>query len=166
MTANEGDYEGGSRGFTIFDTSGAVLYDSGNLLEHLGMAYGHYPEDRAENKGVEPEGVTVGTFGADRLIFVNAERGNFVAVFRDGGPGTAPEFVQLLPTAVGPEGALALPARDLFVVASEVDAEEDGLRGTLGIYARSADHPRAIRWLCRRPIPRPVRRSAGARCRA
>ena len=42
---------------------------------------------------------------------------------------------------VGPEGAAAIPARDLLVVASEVDAEEDGLRGTLGIYARSAARP-------------------------
>ena len=141
VTANEGDYEGGSRGFTIFARSGEVLYNSGNLLEHLGIAHGHYPEDRAENKGVEPEGVTVGRFGEERLIFVNAERGNFVAVFRDGGPGAAPEFLQLLPTAVGPEGAAAIPARDLLVVASEVDAEEDGVRGTLGIYARSADSP-------------------------
>jgi hypothetical protein len=33
---------------------------------------------------------------------------------------------------------LASPARDLFVTATEVDAEEDGLRGTLGIYPRSA----------------------------
>ena len=34
VTANEGDYEGGSRGFTVFDTAGKVLWDSGNLLEH------------------------------------------------------------------------------------------------------------------------------------
>jgi Esterase-like activity of phytase len=141
VTANEGDYEGGSRGFTIFARTGEVLYDSGNLLEHLGMAHGHYPEHRAENKGVEPEGVTVGAFGEETLIFVNAERGNFVAVFRDGGPGAAPEFLQLLPTAVGPEGTVAIPGRDLLVVASEVDAEEDGLRGTLGIYVRSAAMP-------------------------
>jgi len=140
VTANEGDYEGGSRGFTIFSTSGEVLYDSGNLLEHVGMAHGHYPEDRADNKGVEPEGVTVGTYGDQTLIFVGAERGNFVAVFEDKGDAD-PELLQLLPTAVGPEGILAIAARDLFVVASEVDAEEDGLRGTLAIYARTAETP-------------------------
>jgi hypothetical protein len=140
VTANEGDYEGGSRGFTIFSTAGDVLYESGNLVEHLAMAHGHYPDDRADNKGAEPEGVTVGVYGDATLIFVAAERGNFVAVFDDQ-PGAAPEFVQLLPTAVGPEGILAIPGRDLFVVATEVDSEEDGLRGTLGIYARSADAP-------------------------
>ena len=49
--------------------------------------------------------------------------------------------MQLLPTAVGPEGLLAIPQRDLFVVSSEVDSEEDGLRGTVAVYARTADTP-------------------------
>jgi hypothetical protein len=138
VTANEGDYEGGSRGFTIFSPSGDVLYDSGNQLEHLGMAYGHYPEKRAGKKGVEPEGAEVGMYGDTPLFFIGTERANFVAVYEDK-PGAEPEFVQFLPTAVGPEGILAIPSRDLFVVASEVDSEEDGLRGTLGIYARTAD---------------------------
>ncbi|MEM7022049.1 MAG: esterase-like activity of phytase family protein [Pseudomonadota bacterium] len=137
-TANEGDYEGGSRGFTIFSKMGDVLYDSGNWLEHLGMSHGHYPDGRADNKGVEPEGIEFGSYEDTGLIFVAAERGNFVAVFQDSGEGD-PEFVQFLPTAVGPEGVLAIPARDLFVVASEVDEEENGLRSTLGIYARTAD---------------------------
>ena len=34
-TANEGDMDGGSRGFSIFDKLGRVVYDSGNELEHL-----------------------------------------------------------------------------------------------------------------------------------
>jgi Esterase-like activity of phytase len=140
VTANEGDYEGGSRGFTIFSTNGDVLYESGNLLEHLAMAHGHFPEDRADNKGVEPEGIEVGVFGDATLIFAVAERGNFVAVLEDQ-PGGEPAFVQFLPTAVGPEGLLAIPQRDLFVVSTEVDSEEDGLRGTIGVYARSADQP-------------------------
>jgi Esterase-like activity of phytase len=139
VTANEGDYEGGSRGFTIFSTSGEVLYDSGNLLEHLAIAHGHYPEHRAGSKGVEPEGVEVGVFGDTKLIFVNSERGNFVASFQDLGPDAAPQFMQFLPTAVGPEGLVAIPERDLFIVASEVDSEEDGLRAPLGIYSRSIE---------------------------
>src|SRR5262249_15175885 len=35
VTANEGDYQGGSRGFTIFRADGTVEWDSGNFLEHL-----------------------------------------------------------------------------------------------------------------------------------
>ena len=80
VTANEGDYKGGSRGFTLFDPTGKVLWDSGNQLEHLGMSHGHYPVKRAKSKGVEPEGVEIGQFGDERLIFVNYERGNFMAV--------------------------------------------------------------------------------------
>ena len=47
-TANEGDIgTGGSRTFSVFDsTNGAVVYDSGNFLEHLAARIGHYPEVR------------------------------------------------------------------------------------------------------------------------
>lgn len=137
VTANEGDYEGGSRGFTIWNAKGDVLFDSGNQMEHLGMSHGHYPAKRAHKKGTEPEGVAVGNFGGDKLIFVNSERGNFVAVYKD--TGGDPEFVQFLPTHVGPEGLLAIPSRDLFVVANEVD--EDGVRSHVSLYQFGADAP-------------------------
>ncbi|MEO3432800.1 esterase-like activity of phytase family protein [Inquilinus sp. CAU 1745] len=139
VTANEGDYEGGSRGFTIFDRTGEALYDSGALMEHIGMRHGHYPEGRADNKGVEPEGVEFGRFGDQGLFFVNSERGNFVAVFED--TGGEPEFVDFLPTAIGPEGVLAIPERNLFVVATEEDSAEDGFRATVSLYARDAAGP-------------------------
>ncbi|EAV41969.1 hypothetical protein SIAM614_25157 [Roseibium aggregatum IAM 12614] len=137
VTANEGDYEGGSRGFTIWNTKGEVLFDSGNQMEHLAMSYGHYPAKRAAKKGTEPEGVTVGEFGGEKLIFVNSERGNFVAVYKD--TGAEPEFVQFLPTHVGPEGSLAIPSRDLFVVANEVDSAEDNVRAQVSLYKFGAD---------------------------
>ncbi|PVB61488.1 esterase-like activity of phytase family protein [Labrenzia sp. 011] len=137
VTANEGDYQGGSRGFTIWNASGEVLFDSGNQMEHLGMAHGHYPAKRASKKGTEPEGVAVGEFGGETLIFVNSERGNFVAVYRD--TGAEPEFVQFLPTHVGPEGLLAIPNRDLFAVANEVD--EDGVRAHVSLYRFGAEAP-------------------------
>ena len=57
VVANEGDYQGGSRSFTIFNRSGEVEFDSGNALEHLAISLGHYPERRAGSKGVEPEGI-------------------------------------------------------------------------------------------------------------
>jgi len=137
VTANEGDYEGGSRGFTIWNAKGDVLFDSGNQMEHLGMSHGHYPAKRAHKKGTEPEGVAVGEFGGDTLIFVNSERGNFVAVYKD--TGAEPEFVQFLPTHVGPEGLLAIPNRDLFAVANEVD--EDGVRAHVSLYQFGAEAP-------------------------
>ncbi len=141
VTANEGDYKGGSRGFTIWNMDGTVEYDSGSLMEHLGMSHGHYPEKRAGKKGVEPETVDVGVYGEDTLFFVNSERGNFVVVFKDNGAGQAPEMIQFLPTHVAPEGLLALPQRDLFVVATEADSAEDGVRATVDLYAKTADTP-------------------------
>ncbi|MBB4304164.1 hypothetical protein GGD81_003220 [Rhodobium orientis] len=139
VTANEGDYKGGSRGFTIFDKAGTVLYDSGNALEQMAMRTGHYPAKRAHKKGAEPEGTTVGTFRGERLIFVSSERANFVAVYRD--TGAEPEFVQFLPTNVAPEGLLAIPSRDLLIVANEKDSADDSVRAILGIYSFGAMEP-------------------------
>lgn len=129
-TANEGDLEGGSRGFSIFAANGHLLFDSGNDVEHLGVKHGHYPEDRAENKGVEPEGVVAGRYGNDEYVFVGSERGNFIAVYRDRGR-KRPQFVQLLPAGIGPEGLLAIPRRKLFVVSSET---EEGARAQINIF--------------------------------
>ena len=105
------------------------------------MSHGHYPVKRAKSKGVEPEGVEIATFGDQPLIFVNAERGNFVAVFTDKGAGDAPEFLQLLPTGVGPEGLVAIPSRELLAVANEADSAEDGVRATINLYRRGAAAP-------------------------
>lgn len=141
VTANEGDYQGGSRSFTIFDKSGKVLFEAGNALEQIAMSYGQFPVKRAKSKGVEPEGLEIGKFGDDTLIFVLAERGNFVAVYRDRGAAEAPEFLQLVPTAIGPEGAIAIPSRGLLAVASETDSAEDNVRASVSVYARDSAAP-------------------------
>ncbi|MCB8821546.1 esterase-like activity of phytase family protein [Microvirga rosea] len=123
VTANEGDWKGGTRGFTIFNKDGSVAYESGPSLEHEIVALGHYPEKR-DKKGVEIEGVEVGRFGSDTLLFVGSERASVVGVYRD--TGAAPELVQVLPTGIGPEGLLAIPSRHLFVATSETDLRGDG----------------------------------------
>jgi hypothetical protein len=138
VTANEGDWRNGSRGFTIFRRDGAVEWDSGDFLEHLAIALGHYPEQRSGNRGNEPEGMEVATFDGERLIFVGSERASLVTVWRDEGAGRAPSFLQALPAGAGPEGLLAIPARGLFVAAAEVDNPETGLRSTLTIYRRGS----------------------------
>lgn len=144
VTANEGDMVTGSRGFTIFRRDGTVEWDSGNLLEHLAIRSGHYPELRSGNRGNEPEGVEVGTFDRERLIFIGSERASMITVWRDEGPGRAPTFLQVLPTGVAPEGLLAIPSRGLFVAAGEGDNPESGLRSSLTIYRRgpgAANYP-------------------------
>jgi hypothetical protein len=143
-TANEGDLFGGSRGFSLFDTSGAVRWDSGASFEQLAVRHGHYPEDRSENKGTEPEGVEYARYGHDDLLFVGSERGNFVAVYEleEGRRGALePEFSQLLPAGIGPEGLLAIPQRDLLVATSETDDPPLGVRTTVSIYQRQRGEP-------------------------
>ncbi|MGP9820878.1 esterase-like activity of phytase family protein [Salinarimonas sp. NSM] len=125
VSANEGDYEGGSRGFTIFSKEGEVLWESGLSFEYEVAMLGHYPEGRSGNKGVEPEGMEVATFGDDTYIFLLSERGSIVGVYRD--TGAEPELVQMLPSGIAPEGAVAIPSRGLLAVANEADLGEDGL---------------------------------------
>ncbi len=133
VTANEGDLDGGSRGFSVFDTSGEVIYESGNTLDHLTARYGHYNEGRSKNKGNEPENAEFAVFGSERYLFVNSERSSVVFVY-DVADMTKPMFKQMLPAAMGPEGALAIPSRNLLVVASEEDARDDKIRSAVNIY--------------------------------
>jgi len=137
--ADEGDYKGGTRGFTIFSKTGEVLYESGTSLEYEAAKAGHYPEHR-NKKGIEPEGVEVATYGDDKLFFIIVERASLVGVYKD--TGAEPQFVQLLPSGVGPEGAIAIPSRNLFVTANEVDLVEDGgARSHVMIYERAEGTP-------------------------
>ncbi|MCB1517420.1 MAG: esterase-like activity of phytase family protein [Hyphomicrobiaceae bacterium] len=124
VSANEGDYEGGSRGFSIWNKDGTLLWDSGNFVDHMAARLGHYPEKRSGNKGSEPEGLEVAKFGDDTYIFLLLERASMAMVFRD--TGGAPEYVQSLPSGIGPEGAVAIPARGLFATANETDLRPDG----------------------------------------
>ena len=133
-TANEGDYEGGSRGFTIFDRSGAVVHESGPSFEQAIVEIGHYPEGRSDAKGVEPEGMEIADFGDQRVMFLLSERGSVVGVYDL--DGTTPTLRQILPAGIAPEGVKAIPERNLVVVANEADLIEDGgVRSHVMIYA-------------------------------
>ena len=135
VVANEGDWKGGARGFTIFDKTGKVLYENGAAFEREIAKIGHYPDAR-NKKGVEPEGMEAAKFGDDNLFFVLAERASIVGVYKD--TGAEPELLQLLPSGVGPEGAVAIPSRNLFVTANETDLVEDGgARSHVMIYERA-----------------------------
>lgn len=140
-TANEGDWKGGSRGFTIWNRDGSVVYESGAAFEHALIAIGHYPEGRSDKKGVEPEGIAFATYGDQKLLFVGSERGSVVGVYDVADPA-APRLVQLLPSGVGPEGLTPIPGRDLFATANETDLGEDGAaRAHVMIYERAEGTP-------------------------
>ncbi|CAN7153799.1 esterase-like activity of phytase family protein [Rhizobium sp. LjRoot98] len=135
VVANEGDWKGGARGFTIFSKDGKVLYENGAGFEREIAKIGHYP-DKRNKKGVEPEGLEVAKFGDDNLFFVLAERASIVGVYKD--TGAEPELLQLLPSGVSPEGAVAIPGRNLLATANEVDLVEDGgARSHVMLYERA-----------------------------
>jgi DNA-binding beta-propeller fold protein YncE len=146
-TANEGDWKGGTRGWTVFEAAtGDVVWDAGARLEELAVRAGLHNEDRAGKKGVEIEGLAVATLDGVRYAFVGSERSNFVAVYDVSEP-SSPRFVQVLATTNGPEGILPVPSRNLLVVSSEEDAAEDGVRASVSVfgkgnrYARDAGSP-------------------------
>lgn len=139
ITANEGDYDldlatgefVGGRDFTVFWSAGDVLFEPGGTLEMEAVRHGHYPDARSGSRGIETEGVSVGVYQQHTILFVGSERGNFVAVYRLDDE-TKPEFVQILPTGMGPEGLLPIPQRELFVTANKEDGTISIFQGKLG----------------------------------
>ncbi len=137
-TANEGDYEdengeeGGSRGFTIFNIDGTVEYESAESFEHQLVSVGHYNEGRSENKGVEPEAVEYGRFRGRDYLCVGSERSNAVGVYQLTDDG--PQYQQVLPTGMGPEGLKAIERRGLFIVSTEADQADDGIPTMINIF--------------------------------
>ena len=162
VTANEGDYEGGSRGFTIFSTRrrrALRIRQPARASRH-----GARPLSGGSRRqqGRRARRRRVRHLWRDALIFVAAERGNFVAVFEDR-PG-ADARVRAVPAD---RRRARGPARD--PAARPVRGRDRG-RQRGGRPARHGRHLRAQRRRAalsdassRTPIPRPARRSAGAR---
>jgi len=133
-TANEGDWKGGSRGWTVFSaTDGSVTWDAGSTFEHLAVKHGFYVDSRANKKGAEPEGLSISTIDGVRYAFVGSERSNFVAVYDITDPA-APAFKQILPATNGPEGILPIPGRNLLAVSSETDTPATNVRASVSLY--------------------------------
>lgn len=132
--ANEGDYEGGARGWTVFRKDGTVVYENGAQLERAIVEVGHYPEGRSRSKGIEPESIEIARFGDVPMAFVATERASVVGVYDMTDP-TAPVLKQLLPSGISPEGMVAIPSRNLLATANELDLVEDGgVRAHVMIY--------------------------------
>ncbi len=123
--ANEGDMDGGSRGFTVFNRDGTEVFEAGTVFEYAIVEIGHYPEKRSGNKGVEPEGMEFATFGGVPMMFLLAERSSIVGVYDMSNPAQ-PVLAQLLPSGISPEGAIAIPSRNILATANEYDARGDG----------------------------------------
>ncbi|MEO3820807.1 esterase-like activity of phytase family protein [Plantactinospora sp. B24E8] len=152
-TANEGDWRGGSRGWSVFDSrTGRVVWDAGNGFERLAVEYGLFNEDRSGKKGTEPEGIAVAEFNGVRYAFVGSERSNFVAVYDLSRP-TAPVFRQVLPATNGPEGLLPIPSRNLLAVSSEEDDASVNVRASVTLYRLGKGAP-SFPTIVSEPTPR------------
>jgi DNA-binding beta-propeller fold protein YncE len=127
----------GGRSFSILDARGQMIFDSGDQLERItalevpakfnsnGSASTF--DTRSDNKGPEPEGLTIGTVDGKPFLFLGLERTGGVLAYDLSDP-FAPQFVQYLdnPGDVSPEGLLFVDGRDsptgdpLLVVSNEV----------------------------------------------
>lgn len=120
-------YSFGARSFSVWNgNTGTLVYDSKNELEQKAKESLLYDDGRSDDKGVEPEGLTLGEVGKKRLVFIGLERADAVVIYDVTTPGS-PAFLQILKTGDAPEGVLFIPAKDspnkqsLLVVSSEND---------------------------------------------
>lgn len=108
-TDNDGDIDSifcmGARSFSIWNaTTGQLVYDSGDDFERITAANSFSvmfnasngnspaPKDRSDDKGPEPEGVTVGMIGTTPYAFIALERIGGVMVYDISNPA-APVYV-------------------------------------------------------------------------
>jgi len=153
-TDNDGDYDElhvfGARSISIWDDKGKLQSDTGDTMEQVTAML--FPDDfnstndandsfdsRSDDKGPEPEGVTVGKFKGHEFAFVGLERIGGVMIFDVSDP-KKPRYVSYVNNRdflvddvenedagdLGPEGLLYIPEKDspngeaLLVVGNEV----------------------------------------------
>jgi hypothetical protein len=120
-------YSFGARSFSVWSGhDGDLFFDSKNELERKCIEVSLYDDGRSDDKGVEPEGLTVGIVGTTPVIFVGMERSDALAIYDITDPHH-PKFIKILKTGDAPEGITFIPAqkspigRSLVVVSSESD---------------------------------------------
>ncbi|MBE9028913.1 choice-of-anchor I family protein [filamentous cyanobacterium LEGE 11480] len=128
-----------SRSFSIWDAHGNQVFDSGDQIAQITAAQAPElfnanngdPEDfdtRSDNKGAEPEAVTIGEIAGRPYAFIGLERAGGGVLVYDVSQPTAPEFVQYARNDedIAPEGLTFISAEDspngkpLLTVANEV----------------------------------------------
>lgn len=122
-TLSQGDIDGdgdfdtiysyGGRSFSIWNANGKLVYDSGSDFEHHLASYATekgmdvWEDNRSDDKGPEPESVTVGQLGDDTLAFIGLERTSGLFVYQLNKPQQPKSigFIDLEKMGdVGPEG--------------------------------------------------------------
>ena len=64
----------GAHSFSIRETNGRIVFDSGSQLDREAIRLGIYDDGRSDNKGVEPEGVALLHIEGRVLAFIGLER--------------------------------------------------------------------------------------------
>jgi hypothetical protein len=104
----------GGRSFSIRDENGRLLYDSGSMLDAEAIARGIYDDKRSDDKGVEPEGVTLLKRWGKVYAFIGLERTKIaaVAVFDITDPRSV-SFIDMIVTEgdISPEGLVTYSSK-------------------------------------------------------
>jgi DNA-binding beta-propeller fold protein YncE len=118
-------YAAGARSFSIRDSNGTLVFDSGDTLDKKAAELGIYDDARSRDKGVEPEGVSLFSVAGRTIAAIGLERTlkGAVALYDITDPANA-SFLDMLVTDgdLAPEGLQAFE-RDgkLFLtIANEV----------------------------------------------
>jgi uncharacterized protein len=127
----------GARSFSIWNTSGKLVYDSGDQFETItaSKAPSIFNSDgtnasfdgRSDNKGPEPEGVALGVIDGKTYAFIGLERTGDIMIYDVTNPN-APTFIQYMNTLedTGVEGLIFIKANEsptgkpLLVATAEV----------------------------------------------
>jgi hypothetical protein len=153
---NDGDvdelYSYGARSFSIWDSTGTLVWDSKDQFEqyikanHISFfncdnGEANDQDSRSDDKGAEPEAITTGVLNNTIYAFIGLERQGGIMVYDISNP-TAPIFNQYIHTMdtvsgkmidIAPEGLIFVPANEshtgkaMLIVSNE-------LSGTTTIY--------------------------------
>jgi hypothetical protein len=117
----DGEYEAiysyGARSFSIWNNNGKQVYDSGSEFEKRLEQFENNGEDvwvdsRSDDKGPEPESITVGEIGGEHYAFIGLERVSGIFVYKISHPAK-PVYEGYLNTKsygdISPEGLTFIP---------------------------------------------------------
>jgi hypothetical protein len=133
-TTSMGDYDGdgdidqiysfGGRSFSIFDQYGNLVYDSGDDFAQISLENepdlfnedGGDKDGRSDDKGVEPESISIGEIDGKYYAFIGCERNSAIFVYDISNPVT-PEFMTYYTNRDGTQGGDIGPEIIRFVSA-------------------------------------------------
>ena len=119
----------GGRSFSILDSTGKRIFDSGDAIDRILTTYFPflYDDGRSDNKSAEPEGVSISVIDGKTYAFIGLERSHSVMIFDVTNPANV-TFTTMANRSgdLNPEGLLNISAADsptgkpLLLVANEV----------------------------------------------